>query len=124
MTKYKPMTVVTWIFTIAIVIVVPIGFSEAAVVDFRSLPPKVWYSMIYAIIGVTVIVYFLNVWTLARVNSSIVGAFIYLHPIFATLTAILFFNEVFLWKHLIASLFVFLGVWLVTGKSKQTSKPQ
>ncbi len=117
MKKYKPMTVVTWIFTIAIIIVFPIGFHEASVVSFAELPPKVWYGTIYAIVGVTVIVYFLNVWTLVKVDSSVVGAFIYLQPVFATLTAILFFGEVFLWKHLLAASFVFCGVWLVTKKN-------
>jgi drug/metabolite transporter (DMT)-like permease len=116
MKKYKPMTVVTWIFTIGIVIVLPIGFSEASVVTVSEWPTKVWVGSIYAIVGVTVIVYFLNIWTLVKVDSSVVGAFIYLQPIFATLTAILFFQEVFLLKHLLASVFVFTGVWLVTKK--------
>ena len=121
MKKYKPMTVVTWIFTIAILFVVPVGFNEASQVDFTALPAKVWYSMAYAIIIVTVVVYFLNVWTLIRVDASVVGAFIYLQPVFATLTAILFFGEVFLFKHLLAAAFVFTGVYLVTKKATQKS---
>lgn len=116
MKKYKPMTVVTWVFTIAILFVVPVGFSQAAAVDISALPPKVWWSMAYAIIIVTVVVYFLNAWTLVKVNSSVVGAFIYLQPIFATMTAILFFGEIFLIKHLLAATFVFIGVYLVTKK--------
>ncbi len=118
MRKYKPMTVVTWIFTIAIVFVVPVGISQAASVPFAELPPKVWWSMGYAIIIVTVVVYFLNAWTLVKVNSSVVGAFIYLQPVFATTTAILFFDEIFLLRHLLAAVFVFTGVWLVTMTKK------
>lgn len=114
MKKYNPMTVVTWIFTIAIVFVIPVGLPQALSVDFGSLPTKVWWSMGYAIIIVTVVVYFLNAWTLVKVNSSVVGAFIYLQPVFATMTAILFFGEVFLLKHLLAAVFVFTGVWMVT----------
>ncbi|MEP1035396.1 DMT family transporter [Ekhidna sp.] len=118
MKKYKPMTVVTWVFTIAIIFVVPVGISQAINVEFSSLPPKIWWSMGYAIIVVTVVVYFLNAWTLVKVNSSVVGAFIYLQPVFATITAILFFGEVFLLKHLVAATFVFTGVWLVTMTKK------
>lgn len=117
MKKYKPMTVVTWIFTIGIIFVFPVGINEALQVDFVSLPTRVWWGAAYAIIMVTVVVYFLNAWTLVKVNSSVVGAFIYLQPIFATLTAILFFGEVFLIKHLIAVCFVFAGVWMVTKKT-------
>ncbi|WP_420317721.1 DMT family transporter [Ekhidna sp.] len=118
MKKYNPMTVVTWVFTIAILFVVPIGFTQATSVDLGALPSKVWWSMGYAIIIVTVVVYFLNAWTLVKVDSSVVGAFIYLQPIFATLTAILFFEEIFLLKHLVAALFVFSGVYLVTKKQQ------
>lgn len=120
MKKYRPMTVVTWVFTLAIVFVLPVGLSEAMLVEFSTLPAKVWWSMAFAIVFVTVVVYFLNAWTLVKVNSSVVGAFIYLQPIFATSTAILFFGEVFLLKHLLAAVFVFSGVWLVT-KAKQSS---
>lgn len=118
MKKYKPMTVVTWVFTIAIVFVIPVGISQATSVNFIELPTRVWWSMGYAIIIVTVVVYFLNAWTLVKVNSSVVGAFIYLQPVFATATAILFFGEVFLLKHLLAAAFVFTGVWLVTMAKK------
>jgi len=116
MKKYKPMTIVTWIFTLGIAFVLPIGLPEAISVDFSSLPVHVWWSMAYAIIIVTVVVYFLNAWTLTRVDSTLVGSFIYLQPVFATLTAILFFDEVFYPRHLLAVVFVFLGVWLVTKK--------
>lgn len=119
MKKYKPMTVVTWIFTLGTLLVIPVGIGEATSVDIFNMPMKVYLGAIYAIIGVTVIVYFLNVWTLIRVDSSVVGAFIYLQPVFATLTAILFFREVFLVKHLVASAFVFVGVWMVTKKSSK-----
>lgn len=116
MTRYKPLTIMTWAFTIGILMVLPIGWSEASQVTPAMFPPKVWFSIAYAIVGVTVVAYFLNTWALIRVNASVVGAFIYLQPVFATTTAILFFQEVFLWKHLVASVFVFLGVYLVTKK--------
>ncbi|MEO1254051.1 MAG: DMT family transporter [Bacteroidota bacterium] len=116
MKKYRPMTVVTWIFTIGILFVVPVGFAEVTNVAFGTLPVKIWWSIGYAIIVVTIVVYFLNAWTLVRVDASTVGAFIYLQPVFATLTALLFFQEVFLLKHLTAAIFVFVGVGLVTRK--------
>lgn len=121
MVKYKPMTVVTWIFTIGAVMVLPVGFREASMVQFSTIPMHIWYSIVFAILGVTVVVYLLNAWTLVKVEASVVGAFIYLQPIFATLTAILFFGEVFLLKHLAASVFVFVGVWLVIRKSVKPS---
>ncbi len=117
MARYRPITVVTWVFTMGLIFVIPVGWSEAVDILPLAFPAKVWWSAAYTIVAVTVVVYGLNIWTLKQVNASVVGSFIYLQPVFATLTAVLFFNEVFLWKHIIASLFVFVGVWLVT-KSK------
>ena len=114
MKKYRPITVMTWVFTIGIFLVSPVSLDQALSTEISTFPPKVWLCAAYAIIVVTVIVYQLNAWTLVRVNASVVGAFIYLQPVFATLTAIMFFQEVFLLKHLLAALFVFTGVWLVT----------
>lgn len=121
MKTYQPLTIVTWIFTFGLMLVVPVGFNEAAQLKMNELPLQVILASAYSIFFVTVIVYFLNIWTLTKVNPTVVGAFVYLQPVFATLTAILFFDEVFLMKHLIASIFIFLGVFLVTKKSVSVS---
>ena len=120
--KYNPLTVTTWCFTFGLLFALPVGWSEAMAVDFSTFTPAVWYSTAYAIIGVTIILYFLNSWTLLHVPSSVVGSFIYLQPVFATHTAILFFGEVFLFKHLVAMLLVFAGVTLVTLSPEKLRK--
>jgi drug/metabolite transporter (DMT)-like permease len=114
MHKYKPITVIAWSFAFGFVFVVPVGWADASAFVYTDLPVKFWLSATYAILGSTVIVYLLNVWSLAHVPASVTGSFIYLQPVFATLTAILFFGEIFLLKHLLAMLLVFLGVTLVT----------
>lgn len=114
MTKYKPLTVMVWIFSIGAFFVIPVGWREAMDASYAAFPDKIWLSMAYAIVGVTLVAYFLNSWALIRVDASVVGAFIYLQPVFATLTATLFFEEIFYIKHLVACLFIFTGVWLVT----------
>lgn len=124
MAHYRPLTVITWVFTFGLVFVIPVGLNEAVAIFPIEFPMKVWWSATYTIIGVTVIVYAINAWTLKKVNASVVGSFIYLQPIFATLTAILFFHEIFLWEHILASVFVFSGVWLVTKPAiVRTQKP-
>lgn len=114
MARYRPLTVITWVFTFGLILVIPAGWHEAGLIFPIDLPNKVWFSASYTIIGTTVLAYALNMWTLKRVDASVVGSFIYLQPIFATLTAVIFFEEVFLTKHILALAFVFTGVWLVT----------
>lgn len=116
MSKYNTITIIKWVFTLGTPLVILLGFGEAKELAFTELPLSVWLSAAYTIIGVTVVVYFLNMWTLKKVNPSVVGSFAYFQPVFATATAILFFGEQLTSKHIIASFFVFLGVWLVTKK--------
>lgn len=124
MANYRPLTIITWVFTFGLILIIPVGWNEAMQISPMEFPVSVWWSIAYTILGVTVIVYMLNVWTLKKVNASVVGSFIYLQPIFATTTAVIFFNEVFLWEHIVASLFVFSGVWLVTKSATSKSKPK
>lgn len=120
MANYRPITVITWAFTFGLIFIIPVGWKQAIAIFPVELPTNIWWAVVYTIIGVTVVIYLVNVWTLKRVNASVVGSFIYLQPIFATITAVVFFREIFLWDHILASLFVFAGVWLVT---KPSSKP-
>ncbi len=115
--KYKPLTIVTYIFTIGFPLTIPMGLGRVFEVDLAHLPLGVWISIGYAIVFSTVIVYLLNAWTLVRVNASVVGSFIYLQPFFAVLVALFFFEEAFLLKHFFASTFIFGGVFLVTKQS-------
>lgn len=114
MQRYRAITVIAWSFAFGFVFVLPVGWSGAANFSTVDLPAEFWVSASYAILGSTVIVYLLNVWSLTHVPASVTGSFIYLQPVFATITAILFFSEVFLPLHLLAMFLVFLGVYLVT----------
>lgn len=116
MEKYRPTTVVTWIFSLGILMVIPVGGAEAMSVDLASFSSKIWWSASYCIVAATIIVYLMNGWAISKANPAVVGAFIYLQPVFATLTAVVFFSEKFLFKHFVAAIFVFVGVWLVTKK--------
>lgn len=120
--KYRPITVTRWIFLIGLVVVVPMGYSEFVAIQWGEFPPKVWISVFYVVIGVTVIAYLTNVWAMKKVNPGTVGAYIYVQPVFASLIAILLFDEVATWKHAIASLLVFAGVGLVILNFKKGQK--
>ncbi len=111
--RYEPITIAKWGFLIGFLIVIPFGLQDALVIRWSGLPPKVYWSMFYSIIGVTVLVYIVNIWAMKKVSPSTVGAYIYVQPVFATLIALLFFDEQFLIKHLIAAALVFLGVAMV-----------
>ncbi len=116
MTRYTPITVAKWIFFFGFLLVLPVGWNEFTQIEWQALTAKVYFSMAFVIIGVTVIVYVLNIWALKKVNPSTVGVYIYVQPVFATLIASTFFGEILSIRHLIAALLVFAGVWLVVKR--------
>jgi len=116
MARYTPITVAKWIFFFGFLLVLPVGWNEFRQIEWQALTAKVYFSMAFVIIGVTVIVYVLNIWALKKVNPSTVGVYIYVQPVFATLIASTFFGEILSIRHLIAALLVFAGVWLVVKR--------
>ncbi|VXD20654.1 Drug/metabolite transporter (DMT)-like permease [Marinoscillum sp. 108] len=116
MTRYTPISVAKWIFFFGFLLVLPVGWNEFTQIEWQALTAKVYFSMAFVIIGVTVIVYVLNIWALKKVNPSTVGVYIYVQPVFATLIASTFFGEILSIRHLIAALLVFAGVWLVVKR--------
>ncbi|MFY0608030.1 MAG: DMT family transporter [Cyclobacteriaceae bacterium] len=113
LSKYEPVTIAKWGFLIGFFIVLPFGFQDFIQITWENLPTKVYWSMFYSIIGVTVVVYIINIWAMKKVSPSTVGSYIYVQPVFATLIALIFFGEAFLIKHVIAAALVFVGVAMV-----------
>jgi len=72
--------------------------------------------MFYSIIGATVVVYIINIWAMKRVSPSVVGAYVYVQPLFASLIALIFFHDIFLIRHVMAAALIFTGVALVVKK--------
>ncbi len=62
-------------------------FSPAAV------PAGTWAWAVFVVLGPTGGAYLLNYWALARVDASVVGLFVYLQPVFATVLAGVFLGE-------------------------------
>lgn len=116
MAKYKATTVIKWVFFFGWLMVIPFGFQEFSMVEWAELPDKVWFSIIFVILLGTFTVYILNVWALKFVNSSVVGIYMYLQPVFATFIAFLVRGDQLDWLTAVYSLIIMLGVYLVSKK--------
>ncbi len=118
LSKYDPITLAKWIFLIGCFIVLPFGWSEFWNIQWASLPSHTYFGMAYVIVGVTFLVYIINIWAMKKVNPSTIGAYIYVQPVFAVLIASVFYGEVLTTIHLIAALLVFTGVGLIVRPIK------
>ncbi len=114
MLKYRPVTVIKWMFLFGAIMAFPFGFEQLQEVQWSSLPLSAWLSVVYVIVGATFTVYLLNVWALQFVNSSVVGIYIYIQPIFAALIAMTLRGDVLELETVFYSLLIMSGVYLVS----------
>ena len=125
MSKYRPLTVITWVFTFGLIYVLiwPFSISEFSVVDWSLMPSDIPWRIAFVVVGVTFLPYLLNVLALKNVSPSIASSYIYFQPMIASVFIYLSFllgledytADFSVWK-LASALFIFVGVYLVSKK--------
>ena len=84
MAKYKPLTVIAWVFAFGALFVLPIGWSQAAAIDWSVFNDAHWQGVAYVVIATTFLAYLLNIFALRHVQPTVVSVYIYLQPLLAT----------------------------------------
>ena len=116
MIKYHPVTVLTIIFFIGLIIILPITYDDFSSVNFTNLPADIVLKMLFVVLFTTCIAYFLNIFALSNLKSSMVAFYIYLQPLLATIISLLFGKDVLSLIKIIAAGFIFLGIYFVVYK--------
>lgn len=117
MRNYRASTIIKWIFLFGFFMVLPFGWKEFSQTDWAMIPWPIWLAIFYVVVFTTFVAYLLNVWTLRWVNSSVVGIYIYLQPVFATFVAMALGQDQPTTEKLLYSALIFSGVYLVSRKS-------
>ena len=127
MAKYKPLTVITWVFTFGLcyVLLWSPSRSEFSGTPFSMLDLTVILQILFVIIGVTFLPYLLNVYAMKKVSPSVTSAYIYIQPLLTALFIYLFWvfglkdytQDLTVGKAL-AALMVFIGVYFVIKPEK------
>ncbi len=120
--KYHPLTVTMWSFVFGFIVVLPFGIGEFTEINFASFTPKIWIFIAFVTIGSTFLTYVLNAYALRKASSSLVGSYIYLQPVLATLIAVFSGNDMLTLEKLSYILIIFCGVFLVSYKKPQPIK--
>ena len=90
--RYHPLTVITWIFAFGTLLLVPVGAAPLAR-ELPELSTKGWIAVVWIIALPTVAAYYLNVWALLHVESSIVSTFVCLQPVLTAVMAVSILGE-------------------------------
>ena len=116
MMRYQATTIIRWIFLFGVPMVTPFGIHQVFIVEWAQLPPEVWWSIAFVVIGTTFLAYSLNAWSLKFVSSTVVGMYIYLQPVFATIIAIMMAQDTLDLNKIFFTILIFSGVYLVSKK--------
>lgn len=118
MQKYHPLTVTMWSFIFGWFVVLPFGAGEFIAIDFSTFTPRIWACIAFVTVGSTFLTYVLNAYALQKASSSLVGSYIYLQPVLATLIAVVSGKDLLSIEKIGCILVIFLGVFLVSWKKK------
>lgn len=120
--KYHPLTVTLYSFLFGTLLVLPFGFNEFTQIEWSTFSSKIWLFVGFITVGSTFLTYVLNAYALRHASSSLVGTYIYLQPVCATIIAIVFATDELSFEKLIFMLIVFTGVYLASFKKAETVK--
>lgn len=116
---YGALKSMAWLFLFGSIITVPLGAYSMREVDLANVPPLTWLATAGIVVFPTILAYYLNAWALARVSPSVVAIYIYLQPLIGFVSAVIFLNEYFSLRLIIAAVLIFAGLFLVTRKPKE-----
>ena len=129
MAKYRPLTVITWVFTFGLFFVMcfPPVISDALSTNFTVIPLPIVGVIVYVIVGVTFLTYLLTMYGLKYVGPTVSSTYIYLQPIMVIVFTALF--TYFDWTNNVSSsisflkmtlmLLIFIGVYFANFKNNK-----
>ncbi len=122
MQKYKPITVITYMFFIGFPMVLPFGWKQFTAINWNQFTTPNLLSTGFVVIFVTFVSYLLNTFALKYVTASVTSVYIYMQPFVATILMYLVATwwggvpvDLTLTK-VLCGLSIFLGVFLVSRK--------
>ena len=118
MQKYKPITVISWVFLFGILFVIPFGWSDFQAIQWATMPYDILWRIAFVVIGTTFLAYLFNIYGLKTLNPSTVSTYIYLQPVLASIVAIIASSDSLDITKIGSSILIFLGVYLVGHKTK------
>lgn len=128
MQKYKPLTVITWVFTfgLAFVLLFPPTIPELIKTDFSTFSSSVILKIGYVIVGVTFLTYLLTMYGLKYLSPTVSSSYIYTQPVIVMLFAFLFaslhwsddYTGTITAQKILYMLLIFTGVYMASLKRK------
>ena len=118
MKKYKPITVISWVFLFGLLFVSPFGWSEFQSIEWSAMPTIIVWEVGFVVICTTFLAYLFNIYGLKTLNPSTVSTYIYLQPVLASIVAIIASSDDLDFIKILSAVLICIGVYLVSHKPK------
>lgn len=115
-TKYNPIIFVKWLYLFGLVFVLPFGLTELIEAKWHTMTTSIYLKAGFVVLFTTCITYLFNLFALSKLKPTTVSVFIYLQPVIATIYALLVGSDNLNIFKILATLLIFLGVYLVSKK--------
>lgn len=116
MTKYKPLTIIKWVFTFGLIYVLPFGFYDFMNIEWGTFSTTIWLETAFVVVCTTFFAYLLNIFALKNLKPATVSTYIYTQPVLASLFAIIMGKDELSIVKIIGALFIFTGVYIVSKR--------
>ena len=115
--KYNIITLLKWLFLLAVFLNLPVTFNEFVSVKWSVLPIKdAVLPMLFVVVGTTFCTYLFNAYALRTLSPSTVSSFIYLQPIVGIVYAVSTKSDTLSLVSVTGMILIFIGIYLVTKK--------
>ena len=115
---YGALKSIAWLFIFGSVVNIPVGIVSISSIDLAGVSGASWIYAAALVVFPTILAYYFSAFSISRVEPSVVAVYVYLQPLIGFVSAVIFLDEHFSIRLLIASLLVFAGVYLVTRQKR------
>ena len=126
MKKYKPITVISWVFLFGLVFVLPIGIRSLISTDFSSFDLNTYLAIGYVVLFTTFLAYLFNIYGLSHVSPTITSSYTYVQPV-VSFILVSFYAYLFVQSEyakditslkIVSCILVVIGVYLISKPEK------
>lgn len=111
--KYSILTLMKWMFLISAIAILPLTLGDMLSVEWSSLSLSGYFDFAFILLFGTCLAYMLIPVAQRRVDPTVIAMYNYLQPIVAVVFSVLTGLAVLNGMNMLATLLVFVGVWLV-----------
>ena len=119
--KYHPLTFAKWLYLFGFVLIIPFGMREFNEVNWSDMPRSAFLSIVFIVVFTTFLTYLFNLLAIRKLKPTTLSIFIYLQPVIASVYALMVGSDSINFIKIMATVLIFIGVFLVTRKPKEES---